>query len=142
MTKDYPQNVRPTTKFVRPGQDPWPQICHMIEELGEIAKAAREGDLFSAGLEAADLQLSAETLIADLQLDGNELRALAIEKNEARGYYQEERSLERRMIDDVIAQIAQETGRRVKAVYIIEQEGMNDETGDSDDADRRNQKLQ
>jgi len=85
----------------------------MIEELGEVAKALRNGDRFAAATEAADLQLSAETFIADLDLDGQELRALAIEKNDARGYYETpEPSIERRLAE-LFAKKGAELGREI-----------------------------
>ena len=59
----------------------------MCEELGEVAKALREGDTQHAKEEAADLQLSAETFIAILKGNGEEERLYAIEKNMKRDYY-------------------------------------------------------
>lgn len=77
--------ILPTTKFL--SNTPSEQLAHMCEELGEVAKALRDGDTQHAKEEAADLQLSAETFIAILGGDGEEERLYAIEKNMKRDYY-------------------------------------------------------
>ena len=82
--------ILPTKKFL--SNTPFEQLAHMMEELGEVARALREHDEVHAKEEAADLQLSCETFIAILGGEGEEERLFAIEKNRARGYYQEKPS--------------------------------------------------
>lgn len=78
-------SLLPTTKFL--SNTPERQLAHMVEEMGEIAKALRNGDIVHAREEIADLQMSAETLMCILQGNGGEERKLVIEKNRSRGYY-------------------------------------------------------
>ena len=92
-------NILPTTKFL--SNTPAEQLMHMAEELGEIAKALREGDTQHAKEEAADLQLSAETFIAILHGNGEEERLYAIEKNMKRDYYKGAKKMA--LTGDVIA---------------------------------------
>ena len=78
-------SLLPTTKFL--GNTPERQLNHLTEEMGEIAKAIRDGDTAHARWEVADLQLSCETLMCILGGNGEEERDRAIEKNRERGYY-------------------------------------------------------
>lgn len=78
-------NIKPTTKFLN--NTPERQLNHMTEEMGEIAKALRNGDIENAREEIADLQLSCETLMCILGGNGEEERDKAIQKNRERGYY-------------------------------------------------------
>lgn len=78
-------SLLPTTKFL--SNTPSEQFVHMTEEMGEIAKALRNGDIENAREEIADLQMSAETLMAILKGDGEAERKKVFKKNYERGYY-------------------------------------------------------
>lgn len=83
--------LRVATKFLK--NNFIQQYEHLFSELNEVVGAYLDGNMDAVAEETVDLQMSCETMLAILGLDKKqrlETRKKVIEKNERRGYYDDD----------------------------------------------------